>query len=71
MFLFVQEEGLVTNNGFGLDAVRDFLIAQGVDDAVAMDSGGASMLVIDTIIKVRPDFWREATMPTALHFSVP
>ena len=66
-FVFVQDENSAT---FKLNDVRDFLMAQGVDDAVALDSGGASMLVIDGNVLVSPDIWRERTMPMAVHFAV-
>ncbi|MBX2796500.1 MAG: hypothetical protein KTR31_02490 [Myxococcales bacterium] len=52
------------------DDVQGFLTGLGVDHAVALDSGGASMLVIDDQVIVRPDGWREATMPQAVHFQV-
>jgi hypothetical protein len=67
IYVFVQGEDAAR---YGQDEVRDFLIAQGVDDAIAMDSGGASMLVIDTKVEVSPDFWREKTMPMGMHFTV-
>lgn len=73
VFVFVQEEDAVSNNispGFLLDDVRDFLIAQGVDGAVLMDSGGASALVIDDKALVKPDTWRNNVIPQGIHFTI-
>lgn len=67
----VQPETSAGGERLQLSGIRNLFKGLGVDNALALDSGGSSALVVDQNVLANPDPWRNNTMPVGIRFEVP
>jgi len=68
LFVMVKKHG--SRAGVDLNAMRDALILMGVDDALAWDGSTSTTLVVDALVKVAPEGYKDSAIPFGIGLRV-
>jgi len=69
--LFIIVKPNDATSSWRITDVRDFLIKEGVENAIAWDGSSSSTLVVDTKVLAKPADYKDATIPFGVGFKFP